>query len=87
MRDKIKKPIAGSSSKLNNHADWVDYMKKPDLTPEEKMEIIKLKSQAMEKKANYMENGLSTMDIGNQHDVNQLYMDSIKAKMALIEQM
>lgn len=62
-------------------------MKKPDLTPEERMEIIKLKSQAMEKKANYMENGLSTMDINNQHDVNQLYMDSIKAKMALIEQM
>lgn len=39
----------------------------------------------MEKKANYYEKGIKNKDLEDQFEVNQLYLDSIKAKMALIE--
>jgi hypothetical protein len=43
---------------------------------------VKLKSEAMEQKAQFYE-AINTKD--HQQEVNQLYLDSIKAKMALIE--
>jgi hypothetical protein len=35
-------------SRLNNQSDWMDYVKKPDLSQRDKIEIIKIKSEAME---------------------------------------
>ena len=61
----------------------MDYVKKPDLSQRDKIEIIKIKSEAMEQRAHLFERGHpDQMD-----EVNQLYLDSIKAKMALIEQL
>jgi hypothetical protein len=36
------------SSKLNNQSDWLLQLQKPDLSQQEKIEIIKIKSEAME---------------------------------------
>ena len=70
-------------SRLNNQSDWMEYVKKPDLSQRDKIEIIKIKSEAMEQRAHLYEMGRSD----NTDEVNQLYLDSIKAKMALIEQL
>jgi hypothetical protein len=35
-------------SRLNNQSDWMEYVKKPDLSQRDKIEIIKIKSEAME---------------------------------------
>jgi hypothetical protein len=77
MKDKLKK--------LGSPTNWVDNLKKTDLSEHEMIEMIKLKSQAIENKASmYEKYELS----GHNHkapEANNLYLDSIKAKMALIE--
>ena len=50
MLEKVRSKKAGAvlSSRLNNQTDWMDYVKKPDLSQRDKIEIIKIKSEAME---------------------------------------
>ena len=82
MLEKVraKKPVQ-IQSRLNNQSDWMDYVKKQDLSQRDKIEIIKIKSEAMEQRALQYERG------HQREEANQLYLDSIKAKMALIEQL
>jgi len=47
--------------------------------------LVKFKSQALEKKAKDFESGYKKQDLSMQSQVNNMYLDSIKAKMALIE--
>lgn len=58
--------------------DWLEQLKRKELSQRDKIEIVKIKSEAMEQRAQFYE------AINNQ-EANQLYLDSIKAKMALIE--
>lgn len=82
-----KKNLIGGS-RLNNQSDWMDQLKKPDLSQQDKIEIIKMKSEAMEQRAHLFERGIKVAGQADKQleaDVNQLYLDSIRAKMALIE--
>jgi hypothetical protein len=47
------------SSKLNSNTDWVADLKSPNLSKNEKIELIKVKAEAMETKAKYFESGSS----------------------------
>ncbi|TNV73789.1 hypothetical protein FGO68_gene10496 [Halteria grandinella] len=82
-----KKNLIGGS-RLNNQSDWMDQLKKPELSQQDKIEIIKIKSEAMEQRAHQFERGMKVAGQNDKQleaDVNQLYLDSIRAKMALIE--
>ena len=59
MLEKVRSKKAGAvlSSRLNNQTDWMDYVKKPDLSQRDKIEIIKIKSEAMEQRAHLFERG------------------------------
>lgn len=65
-------------SQVKEQSDWVEKLKRKELSQRDKIEIVKIKSEAMEQRAQFYE------AINNQ-EANQLYLDSIKAKMALIE--
>jgi|LauGreDrversion4_2_1035121.scaffolds.fasta_scaffold144841_2 hypothetical protein len=56
-RVRSKKPNGPSLSRLNNQTDWADYVKKSDLSQRDKIEIIKIKSEAMEQRAHLFERG------------------------------
>lgn len=49
------------------------------------MIILKHKSEALEQKAMGYESGVGKNEVVTQNEVNKLYLDSIKAKMAMIE--
>lgn len=57
MLSKVKKPLV-NLSKLNNQSDWYQYVNKPNLSQQDKIEIIKIKSEAMEQRAILFEKGI-----------------------------
>eukprot|EP00347_Sterkiella_histriomuscorum_P023825 403333258 len=77
----------GESQLFRNQSSLVKQLKKKDLTQEQKYEIVKIKSQALEAKAKNYESGYSHQALNVQSEVNQLYMDSIKNKLALLEEL
>lgn len=74
-----------ANSKLNNHTDWINDLKSKKLSKEDKIERIRIKAEAMESKAKYFEIANIQNNIKEQYEVNQLYLDSIKAKMAILD--
>ena len=62
------------------------HIKNKNLSHHEKLEIVKSRSQALEMKAKYFEAGENGSRLGHQESSN-MYLDSIKVKMALLEQM
>ena len=56
-RVRSKKTGPTNLSRLNNQTDWMDYVRKPDLSQRDKIEIIKIKSEAMEQRAHLFERG------------------------------
>ncbi|CDW89846.1 UNKNOWN [Stylonychia lemnae] len=69
------------------HLELQKQLKKKDLTSQQKYELVKFKSEALEQRAHEFEHGFKQQDLTIQSQVNNLYLDSIKAKMALIEQL
>jgi phage shock protein A len=56
------------------------------LSKHDKIELIKAKAEAMESKAKNFEYGFDAqISHNNTNELNSLYLDSIKAKMALLD--
>lgn len=69
MLSKVKKPLV-NLSKLNNQSDWYQYVNKPNLSQQDKIEIIKIKSEAMEQRAILFEKGIQRGQIEEEYQVN-----------------
>lgn len=86
----LKDPNEGSHSMMQQapSADWVKNFDNGRLSPEQRLEAVAQKASDMELHAKRQEKLLranTNTDVADQGSVNQLYLESIKAKLAVID--
>jgi len=71
----------------NNRREKEDVMVAGGLSKEEKIEVIRNKAAAFESKARIYEQGTAADGKSPDDQVNKLYMQSIKAKLAVLDEL